>query len=190
MILDQNYHYSAMKKHGIDVRRGRPDISQLCLLAALGAPLNLEGELRCLVHTSQDKLIKISPKVRLPRNTDRFVALLEQLYEQGKVPRNSPHLLTVEDSRLSTLVSNLHSDSVIALTTQGEPRPIHALASELVRKKEPVLLVGGFSNGHFSKETLALADGVFRIYSRGLDAWTVVARATYEYERALGINKA
>jgi len=190
LILDQTYHYPAMKKLGIDPQRGRPDISHLCLLAALGSPLNLKGELSCFVHTRDDKLVRVDPKTRLPRNTDRFVALLEQLYEQGAVPKNGPHLLTLEQTSLGSLVPALDSDSVVALTTQGKSMPMYAVAEALARKRKPILLVGGFSDGHFSKQALSLATEAYRIARRGLDAWTVVARAVYDYERAIGIGEA
>ena len=189
LILDQNYHYPAMKKLGIDPGRGRPDISHLCLLAALGSPLNLESELRCIVHTRDDKLIRVDPRTRLPRNSDRFVALLEQLYEQNAVPKNAPHLLTLEEASLGSLVSALDSDSVVALTTQGKSMPMHTVADDLARKEKPVLLVGGFSDGHFSKQAFGLANEACRISPTGLDAWTVVARAVYDYERAVGIGE-
>jgi len=58
------------------------------------------------------------------------------------------------------------------------------IAGVMVGHEHPVLLVGGFSTGHFSKETLALANDVFQIYPKSLDAWTVVSRAIYDYERA------
>jgi rRNA small subunit pseudouridine methyltransferase Nep1 len=189
LILDQTYHYPAMKRLGIEPQRGRPDISHLCLLAALGSPLNLNGELSCLVHTRDNKLVRVDPKTRLPRNTDRFVALLEQLYEQGAVPKSGPHLLTLERASLGNLVSVLDSDSVVALTTQGKSMPMHAVAGELAQKKKPVLLVGGFSDGHFSKQALDLATEAYKINQRGLDAWTVVARAVYDYERAIGMGE-
>jgi len=47
------------------------------------------------------------------------------------------------------------------------------------------LLVGGFPMGHFSKETLSKARESYQIYSEGLEAWTVVARAIYDYELAI-----
>jgi len=47
------------------------------------------------------------------------------------------------------------------------------------------LLVGGFPRGHFSKETLSKAKESYRIHDQHLDAWTVVARAIYDYERAI-----
>ena len=185
LILDQNYHYAAMKKLVQNRERGRPDIAHLCLLAALGAPLNLENHLRCIVHTRDDKAIRVNPKTRLPRNTDRFVALLEQLYELGVVPQEGDPLLTLETATMPRLVSELSPGSVIALTTTGTPTPMFRVAERLVSQRNPVLLVGGFPVGHFSEQTRRLAGEAYRIDKNGLDAWTVVARAVYDYERAL-----
>ena len=185
LILDQNYHYSAMKKLVQNRARGRPDIVHLCLLAALGAPLNLENQLRCIVHTRDDKAIRISPKTRLPRNTDRFVALLEQLYELGVVPQEGDPLLTLETATMTRLVSELSTRSVVALTTIGTPTPMSRVAERLVSQRNPVLIMGGFPAGHFSEQTQKLARESCRIDKNGLDAWTVVARAVYDYERAL-----
>jgi rRNA pseudouridine-1189 N-methylase Emg1 (Nep1/Mra1 family) len=49
-------------------------------------------------------------------------------------------------------------------------------------------LVGGFPIGHFSKETLSKAKESYQIYIQGLEAWTVVARAIYDYERAISLK--
>ncbi len=190
LILDQTYHYPAMKKLGIDPQRGRPDISHLCLLAALGSPLNLEGELSCFVHTRDNKLLRVDPKTRLPRNTDRFVGLLEQLYEQKKVPTDGIPLLSLEDASLPVLISKLDAEIVVALTTQGTPVSMYQVAEKMSQQRNPVLLVGGFPKGHFSKPTLRLANEAYRIDRRGLEAWTVVARALYDYERAINSKQA
>jgi len=174
-----------MRRLGDDPQRGRPDIAHLGLLAALGSPLNLDGHLRCIVHTREDKIIRVNPKARLPRNTDRFVSLLEQLYEQGHVPITGIPLLALEDALLSRVVSELNSELVIALSTEGEPKSMMEIASMMTTEKEPIVLVGGFSSGHFSRRVLDEADSVYRIDKRSLEAWTVVARAIYDYERTL-----
>jgi rRNA small subunit pseudouridine methyltransferase Nep1 len=62
------------------------------------------------------------------------------------------------------------------------------VASRLAAHDNPVLLVGGFPKGHFSKETLSKAKESYQIYRHGLEAWTVVARAIYDYERAISIG--
>ena len=190
LILDQNYHYAAMKGLAQDYGRGRPDIAHLCLLLALGAPLNLDGKLRCIVHARGDKAIRVNSKTRLPRNTDRFVALLEQLYEQNHVPADGTPLLSLENVSLSGLISKLDTETVVALTTQGTPMSMLQVAEEMAQQKNPVLLVGGFPKDHFSKPTLQLANEAYRIDRRGLEAWTVVARAIYDYERAINAQQA
>ncbi|HZD13447.1 MAG TPA: hypothetical protein VE177_08025, partial [Candidatus Binatus sp.] len=68
--------------------------------------------------------------------------------------------------------------------------PMEKVGSLLIEHTNPVVLIGGFSSGHFSKETLALADRVYQVYPSGLEAWTVVGRAVYDYERALAKKKA
>jgi rRNA small subunit pseudouridine methyltransferase Nep1 len=188
LVLDQTYHHSAILRLGPRGRgRGRPDISHFSLLLALGSPLNLTGGLRCYVHTRDNDIIKVDSKTRLPRNTDRFTSLLEQLYQERVVPRTGHPLLSIKPGRIGDLLGEI-SGRVIALTTMGLPKRMDEVASRLAEDDNPVLLVGGFPMGHFSKETLSKAEESYQIYSQGLEAWTVVARAVYEYERAISLE--
>jgi rRNA small subunit pseudouridine methyltransferase Nep1 len=186
LILDQNYHHAAIHRLArMAERRGRPDIAHYCLLLALGSPLNIEGHLRCYVHTIDEKVITVNQKTRLPRQSDRFVSLLEQLFATRVVPTEGEPLLSLRDSRLAEIIREVKGDYVVALSLQGEPRSMENVATQMIGHEHPVLLVGGFSTGHFSKETLALANDVFQIYPKSLEAWTVVSRALYDYERAV-----
>lgn len=185
LILDQNYHHAAIHRlERMAERRGRPDITHYCLLLALGSPLNMEGHLRCYVHTADEKVITVNPKTRLPRQSDRFVSLLEQLFAAGVVPQEGEPLLSLKDAGLAEIIREVKGDYVVALSMQGEPMSMENVATQMIDHEHPVLLVGGFSTGHFSKETLALANEVFQIYPKSLDAWTVVARAVYDSERS------
>lgn len=184
LILDQNYHFSAMQKLGrAGLHRGRPDIAHFCLLLALGSPLNMRGDLQCYIHTFQDRIIKVDSKARLPRNTDRWVSLLEQLYEEKVVPPMGPALLTLTQGTIASLLDELKADLVVALTTEGEARPMEDVAKRLAVHKRPVLLIGGFAEGHFSKRTMERVNESYRVERRKLEAWTVTARAIYDYER-------
>ncbi len=191
IILDQSYHHAAIQRLGkAGQARGRPDIAHFSLLLALGAPLNLDGQLRCLVHTRDDKAIRVSPRTRLPRNTDRFVTLLEQLYQEKVVPQAGQPLLSIEAASLSKLVKDQNAGLVVALTTEGALKPMREVARRLSETKKAVLLVGGFPHGHFSKDTLQLANETYRIDKKRLEAWTVVARAIYDYEQVLAPRSA
>lgn len=184
LILDQNYHFAAMQKLGrAGLHRGRPDIAHFCLLLALGSPLNMRGDLQCYIHTLQDRIIKVDSKARLPRNTDRWVSLLEQLYEEKVVPPMGPALLTLTQGTIASLLDELKVDLVVALTTEGEAKPMEDIAKRLSVYKRPVLLIGGFADGHFSKRTMERVNESYRIERRKLEAWTVTARAIYDYER-------
>jgi rRNA small subunit pseudouridine methyltransferase Nep1 len=184
LVLDQTYHHSAILRMGKrGVARGRPDIAHFCLLLALGSPLNSSGGLRCYVHTRDGHIIRVDPSARLPRNTDRFTSLLEQLYQEGAVPPRGRALMSIKPGSLRDLLHEI-SGSAIALTTKGVLSRFEEIASRLVNQDNSALLVGGFPEGHFSKETLSGAKESFRVHEQGLDAWTVVARAIYEYEKA------
>ena len=190
LILDQNYHHSAiLKLGGHGHGRGRPDIAHFSLLTALGSPLNMENELRCFVHTRDDHVIDINPKTRLPRNTDRFTSLLEQLYENGTVSSSETRLLSIKKQSLKSLLNENSSDSVIVLTTKGVPQPMTAVATELALASSPLIIVGGFSTGHFSLRTLLLSSKQYKVDKRHLEAWTIVGRTVYDYENAIGLER-
>jgi rRNA small subunit pseudouridine methyltransferase Nep1 len=190
LILDQSYHHSAILRLGASgIGRGRPDIAHFSLLLALGSPLNADNQLTCFVHTRSGHVITIDPDARLPRNTDRFTSLLEQLYQSSVVPPSGPALMSLKRESLTSLLSRISSDSIVALTTLGLPKPMGAVAEALRKAKRPVLVIGGFPVGHFSDQTTALASQKIRIDRRRLDAWTVVGRAVYDYENAIGVKR-
>jgi len=60
---------------------------------------------------------------------------------------------------------------------------------KLTEDRNPILMVGGFPRGHFSEEALSKVKESYRIHDHGLEAWTVVARAIYDYERAIGLGE-
>ena len=187
MILDQSYHHSDILRLGKSgLGRGRPDIVHFSLLLALGSPLNSDNQLNCFVHTRDDYVITIDPRARLPRNTDRFTALIEQLYQDSVVPSSGPPLMKISKESLKDLLSKISPDAAVALTTLGSPKPMESIAAGLHQANRPVLIVGGFPVGHFSDQTMKMASGKFRIDRRRLEAWTVVGRALYDYEKAIG----
>src|SRR5881296_2389759 len=190
LVLDQNYHHSAILRLGKSgVGRGRPDIAHFSLLVALGSPLNADNQLNCIVHTRDDYVITIDPSARLPRNTDRFTSLLEQLYEESRIPSRGSPLMSLKQETLPKLLNEISSDNVVALTTQGSPKPMEIIADDLEKTRRPVVLVGGFPLGHFSSQTMDALSATYRIDRRRLEAWTVVGRAIYDYERAIGLKR-
>jgi len=186
-VLDRSYHHAAMLSLEEGQKRGRPDIVHFCLLDALSTPLNREGLLRTVVHTRDDRVISVRPETRLPRNYDRFVGLVEQLYRLGRVPEVGEALLEIRGEGLSKLVDELGASRVVALSRVGERSTVEKAVESTVGESNPLFLVGGFPTGRFTPATIKLADGVFSIDPETLDAWVVVSRLIYEYERAIGL---
>ena len=191
LMLDRSYHHRAMKFLEQNEKRGRPDIVHFALLEALGSPLNKEGLLQVYVHTFNDYVIEVNPETRLPRNYERFVSLIEQLYEHGRVPpqQRQTALLTLEQKTLKQLIGEVKPSYVLALTRTGKSQTLEEAISQLSNEKRPLLIVGGFPHGHFSETTLKLVNETVCIDPDMLETWTVTSRAIYEYERALSISK-
>lgn len=191
VVLDRSYHHRAMKSLEQSAKRGRPDIAHFALLEALGSPLNKEGLLQVYVHTFNDYIITVNTETRLPRNYDRFVSLIEQLFEYGRVPpQQSPTaLLTLEQKTLVQLIREVTPSYVLAFTRAGKPCTLEEAISKISNEKRPVVVVGGFPSGHFSETTLKLANETVCIDPDMLETWTVTSRAIYEYERTISLSK-
>lgn len=189
LLLDRSLHHAAMKKLGENEKRGRPDITHFALLEALGSPLNKEGLLQMYVHTNKDCTITVNPKARLPRNYNRFLGLIEQLFQIGKVPSEGEVLLKLESKKLPKLLAETEADYVMLFSRKGKPKTVEEAVSSLNKKQRPAIIIGGFPHGHFSKTTLKLADEIVSVDSEMLEAWTLTARVIYEYERILSLPK-
>lgn len=148
----------------------------------MGSPLNLEGLLRTYVHTIEDKVIDVDPRVKLPRNYDRFIGLLEQLYEEKSVPPGEQPLLRIRECALSKLVRESGTSTVVAFSTLGKLTSVKDACSPIVKADAPAVLIGGFAHSHFNESTARLASHVFSIDKEPLDACVVAARVIYEYE--------
>jgi rRNA small subunit pseudouridine methyltransferase Nep1 len=160
VLLDRSFHHSAMKSLEQNEKRGRPDIVHFALLEALGSPLNKEGLLQTCVHTVSDYVIAVNHETRLPRNYDRFVSLIQQLFEYGRVPPEQAEtaLLTLERKTMPQLIQDIKPSYVLAFSRCGKPCTFEAAVSKLAYEKNPAVIVGGFPKGHFSDATKKLVN--------------------------------
>ena len=192
-MLDRTFHHSAMKslgRRGYPIEKmGRPDIVHNALLQVLETPLNWEGHLKVFIHTQDDYVISVNPKIRLPKNYLRFVGLMEQLFDKRSVPLEGEHLLELRKSTLPELIKNEVPDRVVAFSILGRPELLRLVAESVCAFNRPMVLVGAFPKGHFTDRTQRLTDEMFRIDRRGLDSWIVAGRFVYDCECCLGIEK-
>jgi rRNA small subunit pseudouridine methyltransferase Nep1 len=184
-LLNRSLHHSMMDRIPDGQKRGRPDIANICLLVALGSPLNREGRLSTWIHTFGGYSIEVSPEARLPRDCNRFNSLVEQLFANGVIPPGSEKpLMRVTQRSLEALKAEISPSITVALTSRGEPSDFESVASRLTSEKAPAVFIGAFPHGSMAEETLALTDEAVSIYPEPLEAWVVTSRLIYEYEKA------
>jgi rRNA small subunit pseudouridine methyltransferase Nep1 len=188
VLLDRSLHHHAMLTLPESEKRGRPDILQFCLLEALGSPLNKQGGLSLYAHTLNKIALSFSQELRLPRDCYRFKSLMEQLLVSGQVPPSpGKSLVVAEEKLLHQIKEELQPSRTIALTSKGKLEQLPALCRRLSEEKKPLVLIGAYPNGAMRPETLAEADERVSIYPETLEAWTIVSRLIYEYEKTIGI---
>jgi rRNA small subunit pseudouridine methyltransferase Nep1 len=184
LLLDRSQHHYAMRKLENSQKRGRPDITHIVLLQALGSPLNKEGLLKIYVHTYNNFVITVSPITRIPRNYNQFTGLIEQLFKQGKVPSVGETLLMLEQKTLKKLLEDVKADYVLAFSREGTPKTLEEAIYSLKIKRNIAVIIGGFPYGHFSKTTLSEVCEPVCVDSEMLEAGVLTSRIIYDYERA------
>ncbi|HUO42464.1 MAG TPA: 16S rRNA methyltransferase [Methylomirabilota bacterium] len=192
ILLDRSFHHSAMKQLSrtgrvLPEKMGRPDIIHNALLQVLETPLNWENCLKVIIHTQDGQLITINPKIRLPKNYTRFVGLIEQLFNQKRVPLDDEPLLTVEEVSLEQSITRFAPSRVIGLTRLGNPELLRNVASDIAKVPNPMVFIGAFPRGHFTAETNRLMSQTYSVDKHPLDTWIVAGRFIYEFEWSLGI---
>lgn len=185
MLLDSSLHHAALRGLEDGARRGRPDLVHFFLLTCLESLLNKRGQLEVLVHTREDRLIRIRPETRLQRNYNRFCGLLQQLFETGQVPPETP-LLTMETGwTLTRVVESVRADRVLVLDEQGTPTRPWDVFTAADRNRRTLALIGGFPSGTY-RSPLPSGERV-SFGPELLTVWTVAAELLMNYERvALG----
>lgn len=189
MLLDRSYHHRAMLRYTDNLKRGRPDIIHFALLVALGAPLNKEGLLQVYVHTIDQRIIYVNSTIRLPRNYTRFVGLIEQLFKEGKIPMKGRPLLKVRDISLETLIHEINPSSVLAFTRKGNMNTIENALKPIIDQPNPLVVIGAFPHGNFSKTTTKLINTFVSVDPEMLDTWSITSRVIYEFEKLLMLSE-
>ncbi|MBY8997273.1 MAG: 16S rRNA methyltransferase [Candidatus Thorarchaeota archaeon] len=195
LLLDQTHHGQSMTKLSDYERRGRPDIIFLSLLSILETPLCKEGLLSVHLHLQDGQIIEVQPDVRLPRNYDRFVGLMEQLLLKGRVPPTGDPLLHFSDVSLGDLISKLREGSSNAKTLLaiegGQKTSVENLRRLLPQDPTvPVIVgIGAFPHGDLSEETIEIFDASIELDKDVMMAWQVCAELLWVYSLSVGVVK-
>lgn len=182
LILDSSQHYQALRDTHDGNRRGRPDLAHFFLLTALESIPNKQGHLRIFIHTRHDKLIRVDPKTRLIRNYNRFLGLMQQLFEQGEVGQPEPLLSLERKTTLADLLAELKPDRVLVMHPEGLPKKPAEIFTDADLDNDVVALIGGFPSGDYQSPLPANAERV-SIFPDALTVWTVAAELLAHYPR-------
>lgn len=193
ILLDQTYHGRAMTKLQQGDRRGRPDIVFHSLVTLLETPLCKEGLLGVYLHLQDGRVIDVNPEVRLPRNYDRFVGLMEQLLVEGRVPIEGEPLLQITNMNLSSLISKLkdrHSETKAILAIEGGKKTgVQGLRNFLPTDAlVPVIFgIGAFPHGDLSEHIKQLFDLHLELDREVMMAWHVCAEVLWAYSERIEV---
>ncbi|MFX1365079.1 MAG: hypothetical protein ACFFCE_02440 [Promethearchaeota archaeon] len=186
-LLDNTLHFSAMKNLKNFQKRGRPDITHICLLNALGSSLNKSGNLILFVHTFNNKIFKFNPEIRIARNYNRFKGLIAKMLIDGRIEIESLKLITPFEGNLQNLIDNFEDPEVFILSSKGKRNKDYKELFAKDIKKNYIALIGGFQKNGFSKYVINLSDNLISISEYSLDAWIVTNRIITYYELIYGI---
>ena len=184
-LLDNSWHFGAMKGLENEIKRGRPDLVHLTLLSICTTPAFYDNKIKVFVHTINDEIISINNKTRLPKSYHRFQGLMEKLFVTKRIEAEDEILMELKQSSLSQLLSKIKPTQIFGLTTKGEKTTIEKLFEHI--KENSCILIGGFQKGHFSFETENIIESSFSINDSSLEAHLVASRLIYEYEKTIFI---
>ena len=183
ILLDNSWHFSAMKNIPNEIKRGRPDIVHFCLLEASTIPLFQEKKIKIFVHTIDDKVILLHELVQLPKSYHRFAGLMEKLFQEKIVQSENNTLLELKEMTFSELLDTIKPTQTIGLSTTGQESSYHEVATKL--DDQACLVIGGFQKGHFSESIQKRVDKLYRVEKKSNEAHVIISRILYEYEKTI-----
>ncbi|MBA7522982.1 hypothetical protein ES705_15104 [subsurface metagenome] len=181
-LLDNALHHSAMVKLKDVGKRGRPDITHSCLLNALGSPLNKSGNLKIYIHTLNNKIFEINPKIKIARNYNRFKGLMAKLLRENEIRIKELLLISQFNGNLRNLVKSFKKKEIVIFSSKGELVKYHLDLFDKDLTKNYIVIIGGFQKGYFAEDILNLSDKIVSISNYSLDAWVIVNKIVSFYE--------
>ncbi|MBT6194552.1 MAG: ribosome biogenesis protein, partial [Nitrosopumilus sp.] len=120
ILLDNSWHFAAMKGIKNEIKRGRPDLVHFSILEATTIPLYLQNKLNLFVHTIDDKVIHFGKNVHLPKSYHRFEGVIEKLYQEKKIVAKNELLLEIKEQTFSELIDEINPSKIFGFSTGGK----------------------------------------------------------------------
>ncbi len=183
ILLDNSWHFAAMKGINNEIKRGRPDLIHFSILEATTIPLYLQNKIKIYIHTIDDKVIYIGENVHIPKSYHRFEGLIEKLFLEKTIRFDTSILLEIKEKSFSELINEIKPSKIIGFSTKGELSSFEKISSEI--SDNTCLIIGGFQKGHFSESTKNKINHLFSVDNLSYEAHVVIARILYEYEKTV-----
>ena len=183
ILLDNSWHFAAMKEIENEMKRGRPDLVHFSILEATTIPLYLQNKMRLFVHTVDDKIISFGENVHIPKSYHRFEGVIEKLYREKKITTNNDILLEIKDGTFSDLLDEIKPSKIIGFSTHGSKNTYEKIAEEII--DDTCIVFGGFQKGHFSGSVENKITDLYSIGNESFEGHVVIARMLYEYEKTI-----
>jgi len=183
ILLDNSWHFAAMKGIENEIKRGRPDIVHFSILESTTIPLYLQNKLNLFVHTIDDKVIRFGKNVHLPKSYHRFQGVIEKLYQEKKIMTKNELLLDIKEQTFSELIDEINPSKIIGFSTEGELTSFEKIASKIT--DDSCIVIGGFQKGHFSDTIQNKITDQYSVGNESLEGHVVVSRILYEYEKTI-----
>jgi len=183
ILLDNSWHFAAMKGIKNEIKRGRPDLIHFSILEATTIPLYYENKLNLFVHTIDNKVIRFGKNVHIPKSYHRFQGVIEKLFQEKKILSKNKLLLDIKEQTFSELIEEIDPSSVIGFSTEGELSSYQKIASEI--PDNSCIVLGGFQKGHFSDSIQNKITNLYSVGNQSFEGHVVVSRILYEYEKTI-----
>lgn len=183
ILLDNSWHFAAMKGINNEIKRGRPDLVHFSILEATTIPLYLQNKIKIYIHTVDDNVIYIGENVHIPKSYHRFEGLIEKLFLEKTIQFGTDVLLEIKKKSFTELINDIKPSKIIGFSTKGEQRSFEKISSEI--SNNSCIVIGGFQKGHFSESINSKVNHLFSVGNFSYEAHVVIARMLYEYEKTV-----
>lgn len=183
ILLDNSWHFAAMKGINDEIKRGRPDLVHFSILEATTIPLYSQNEIKIFIHTIDDNVIYIGDNVHIPKSYHRFEGLVEKLYLEKIIQSGKDVLLEIKKKSFTELINEIKPSEIIGFSTKGELSSFEKISSQI--SDNSCIVIGGFQKGHFSETINNKINRLFSVGNLSYEAHVVIARMLYEYEKTV-----
>ncbi|MDC0193565.1 ribosome biogenesis protein [Candidatus Nitrosopelagicus sp.] len=183
VLLDNSWHFAAMKGISNEIKRGRPDIIHLALLAICSTPLYQQKKIKVFVHTINNQVITLGDQIRLPKSYHRFQGIIEKLFKEKKIELSDLKLMELQSMTFEELLNKIKPEKVVGFSTEGKNSTFEESAKTIT--DNTCIVVGGFQKGHFEENIKNKFDQIEKLSQNSLETHVILSRIIYEYEKTI-----